>query len=188
MKARPISLITPAGHIILLRWAVAPSCCVLQDVFWLRYATGLLPLKEVARVTALRRRKTVFLLQLAPPHSPSITDVTVSCSFHTIRAQRNTSEISQAANLPGEPSLLHSALCSQLEKRDGWRFKLPVAALIYYSWHHNALSSGISILPFYIIVLKWVDKARKNFLPNCTTDKTSVGLCFESITSTGFVA
>lgn len=88
----------------------------LQDVFWLHYATGLLPLKEVALVTALRRRKVVFLLQLAPPHFQSITNVMVSCSFHIIRAQRNVSEISQAANLPGELSLLHSALCSQLEK------------------------------------------------------------------------
>lgn len=43
-------------------------------------------------------------------------NVMVSCSFHIIRAQRNVSEISQAANLPGELSLLHSALCSQLEK------------------------------------------------------------------------
>ena len=115
MKAKSISLVTPAVHIILLRWAVA-SFTVLQDVFWLCYAMGLPPLKEVARITVLRRRKVVFLLQLVPPRFQSITNVTVSCSFHIIRAQRNISEISQAANLPGELSLLHSALCSQLKK------------------------------------------------------------------------
>lgn len=54
--------------------------------------------------------------------------------------------------------------------RDVWRFKTPVAALICYSWHHNALNSGISILLFYISKLI---KQEKVFLPNRTMDKTS---------------
>lgn len=72
MKTKPISLLTPALRDILLWWAVVSPYRVLQHVFWLRYATCLLHLKEVAWVAVLRRREAEFLLQPSPPYFQSL--------------------------------------------------------------------------------------------------------------------
>ena len=87
MKTRFNSLLIPAAHICYGEmWPLLAVCSRMQ--FSSATLRAFYLYKEVESVTALKRKKVLLLLR----GLLLVTNVTVSCSFHTIKAEGNTSE------------------------------------------------------------------------------------------------
>lgn len=129
MKTRFNSLLIPAAHICCGEmWPLLAVCSRMQ--FSSATLRAFYLYKEVESVTALKRKKVLLLLR----GLLLVTNVTVSCSFHTIKAEGNTSESSQAAKRPGTLSAGCSQCSALIRKaaartrgRDGWRPMMPAA-------------------------------------------------------------